>query len=245
MAVFSGQSPSVLVQEAGDAIVNNSMSAAGPAKRLLIAFLVAVASDLALIVLRVLLYTPLLRQHNALIFILEPVILLILYVGIAVATTRNTGSHRYVALRDGATVGLVTGVMWIVYLAIETFSPVSGIPVTAPFLLGAFVLWGVAGFLAARQTGSLALGILAAIWAAMLCVLLAITFGFLLTYTSLPTLERQMVTDPDFLRSRWSDIRAFAIANAFDSAFSHLLGALIVSAIFGAVGSATAVLTRR
>lgn len=226
-------------------MMNNSIAAVGPAKRLRTAFLVAVACDLALIFLRVLRYPPLLRQHNALIFILEPVILLTLYGGIAVATTRNIGSQRYAALRVGVTLGLVTGIMWIVNLAMETFSPVSGIPVTAPLLLGAFILWGVAGFLAARQTGSLSLGILAAIWAAMLCVLLAITFGFLLTYTSLPTLERQMIADPDFLRSGWSNIRAFAIANAFDSAFSHLWGGLLVSAVFGATGSGVGLFTSR
>ena len=135
--------------------------------------------------------------------------------------------------------------MWVVHLALETFSSAAGIPVTAPFLLGAFVLWGVAGFVGARQTDSLSPGIVAAIWSAMICVVVAITFGFLLTYTSLPTLERQLVADPDFLRSHWDDLRAFAIANSFDSAFSHLLGALLVSAVFGTVGSVAGILSRR
>jgi len=223
----------------------NDIVPMGAAKRLRAVFLVAVACDFALIFLRVLLYTPFLRQHNALVYILEPVILLIIYAGVAFATTINASAKRHAALRIGATVGLITGAMWIINLALETFSHLSGIPITAPFLLGAFVLWGVAGFLATRQTGSFGLGIMAAIWAAMLCILLAITFGFVLTYTSLPTLARQMVADPDFLRSQWNDLRAFAIANSFDSAFSHLLGALIVSAVFGAIGSATAALTSR
>ncbi len=226
-------------------MVNLILPAAWTVKRLRSVLLVVVACDFALIGLRVLLYTPFLQQHNALLYLVEPVALLLIYAGIAFATTTDTSPLRHVALRIGAVVGLFTGMMWIINLALETFSAATGIPVTAPFLLGAFVLWGVAGFVTTRRTGSLALGVLAAIWSAMLCVLLAITFGFVLTYTSLPTLEQQMVGDPDFLRSHWSDLRAFAIANSFDSAFSHLLGALLISALFGTVGSATGRLTSR
>jgi len=225
--------------------VRSGMPASRTAIRLRGVFLAAIALNLLLIGIRVLRYTPFLRQHNALVYLFEPVVLLIIYAGIAFATTTNTSPQRHVALRLGAAIGLVTGILWVINLALETFSHLSGIPVTAPFLLGAFVLWGVAGFLAARQTGSLALGIVAAIWGAMLCVLLAITFGLVLTYTSLPTLAQQMIADPDFLRSDWSDLRAFAIANAFDSAFSHLLGALLVSTVFGTGGSLAGVLTIR
>ena len=215
------------------------------AKRLRYMLLFAVTCDFVLIGLRVLLYTPFLRQHNALVYLIEPVALLIIYAGIVLAITTNTSPQRHAALRIGTIVGLLTGAMWIVNLALETFSTVAGIPVTAPFLLGAFILWGGAGFLSARQTGSISLGIVAAIWSAMLCVLLAITFGFLLMYTSLPTLERQLVADPDFLRSHWDDLRAFSIANSFDSAFSHLLGALLVSAVFGTVGSCAGLFSHR
>lgn len=226
-------------------MMSASMSVAGAAKRLRAVLLLAVACDVALIGLRVLLYAPFLRQHNALVYLLEPVAFLLIYAGLACATTTTVNPQRRIALRIGAMLGVITGAMWTINLALETFAPVAGIAVTAPFLLGAFVLWGVAGCLATRRTGSLGNGVIAAIWAAMLCVLLAITFGFVLTYTSLPTLERQMVGDPDFFRSRWSDMRAFAIANAFDSAFSHLLGGLLVSAIVGALGSAMAKLTDR
>jgi len=77
----------------------------------------------------------------------------------------------------------------------------------------------------------------------MVCVLATIAFGVLLTYTSLPHLARQLVGDPDFLRSHWRDPRAFAIANAFDAASSHLLGSLLIGAIVGATGSALGLLS--
>lgn len=226
-------------------MVNTRLPTTGRPKWLRFVLLMVIACDFALICCRVLLYTPFVRQHNALTYFLEPVALLIVYAGIALATTTNTRPQRHVAARIGIVVGLLTGVLWIINLALETFSDAAGIPVTAPFLLGAFVLWGVAGFVGARQTGSFSLGIQAAVWSAMLCVLLAITFGFLLMYTSLPTLERQLVADPDFLRSHWDDLRAFAIANAFDSAFSHLLGALLIGSVFGAAGGGVGILSLR
>ncbi len=196
--------------------------------------------DLALIALRVLLYTPLLAQSGALVFVFEPVALLLIYASIVLAITSNRGHDRIAALKLGAKIGLITGIMWVVNLALETFADLLGslsILSTAPFLLGAFVLWSIAGGRIAWQSGALGMGILASIWSAMICVLIAIAFGFVLTYTSLPRLEQILAKDADFLRSHWSDMRAFAIANSFDSAFSHLMGALLVGGIVGTVGS--------
>ena len=198
----------------------------------------AIALNILLITGRVLLYSPLWSQHGALTYVLEPLVLLLVYAAIAVWVTADMSSDRRRGLLQGNVLGLLTGAMWIVNLALETFANLSpvGPAATAPFLLGGFVLWGVAGFRAARSTGSMSAGILAAIWSAIICVLMTITFGLLLTYTSLPRLEHDLVTDPDFLRSHWHDVRAFAIANSFDSAFSHLLGGLIVGTVFGAAG---------
>lgn len=201
--------------------------------------LVVIILDMALIAFRVLLYNPLFAQRDALIFVLEPVILLLVYGGIVLAATGNPSPDRLLALRLGAVIGFITGLMWIANLALETFTDLSGLPSilsTAPLLLGAFVLWGIAGGRVAWQTRSLGIGVLTAIWGAMICVLIAITFGFILTYTSMPRLEQILATDADFLRSHWSDIQAFAIANSFDSGFSHLVGALLVGGIVGTIG---------
>lgn len=193
-----------------------------------------------LIGVRVALYTPLLAQPGGATYILEPVVLLLAYAAIAWWITAYPTERRRIAINFGVTFGLLTGALWMLNLAVETFTDLSGnlgILATAPFLLGGFALWGIAGFRAARQTNSLPHGLLAAVWSAMICALLTITFGFLLTFTSLPRLERNLTTDPDFLRSQWQDLHAFAIANSFDAAFSHLLGALIVSAIVGSLGA--------
>ncbi len=233
------------VYRQGGNIVNVEQTAAKSMKRLRYTFLCFVALNLALVVARVLLYTPLLAQRNATFFVLEPVVLLLIYAAIALAMTAKRGERWHTVLRTGTIIGLITGAMWIINLSLETFSRFSGILATAPFLLGAFVLWGVAGGIGAWRTGAALSGIAVAIMAAMICVLITVAYGFLLTYTSLPRLERDLASSPDFLRSGWDDLRAFAIANTFDSGFSHLLGALIISAIFGAIGSSVGLLLNR
>jgi hypothetical protein len=200
--------------------------------------LLCILLDLALIGARVLLYTPLLEQPNSLTYIAEPVALLLAYAGVVVAVTAGANPRRAVALRVGLLVGMLTGALWVINLSLETFASLpGGILTSAPFLLGAFALWGVAGGASARQTDSLALGVLAAIWAALICVLITITFGFALAYTSLPQLEQNIATDPDYLRSHWTDVRAFAIANQFDAAASHMLIAPVVATIVGVIGA--------
>lgn len=207
----------------------------------------AIGFDLLLIAGRVLLYPSLWSQVGAATYVLEPVVLLVGYAVIVVWLTADTDTHRRWPLVYGSAVGPIAGGIWIVNLALETFANLSplGLLATAPFLLGGFLLWGVAGFCAARRTGSVSSGVLAAVWSAMICVLMTIAFGLLLTYTSLPRLEHNLVADPDFLRSHWSDLRAFAIANSLDSAFSHLLGGLLVGTIVGAAGGFLGLLVRR
>jgi hypothetical protein len=43
------------------------------------------------------------------------------------------------------------------------------------------------------------------------------------------------------VRSGWTDVKAFVLANAFDNAFTHLVGAFIVGSIVGLIGSAIGV----
>lgn len=210
------------------------------AQRLRILFLVLIALNLLMVGVRVFLYRPFFRQPTALIFLLEPAVMLVIYAGMALAITTHADTRRTVALRTGTILGLITGAMWVVNLYGETFTNLNGsmgILSTAPFLLWGFFLWGVAGFLGARRTGAMRLGILSAVWCAMFCVLMTITYGFLLLYTSLPHLQHDLINDPDWLHSGWNDLHAFAIANTYFAGFTHLLAALLVGTIVGAAGS--------
>jgi len=84
----------------------------------------------------------------------------------------------------------------------------------------------------------LAPGVLAAVWSAVTTMVGGVTFGFVLALVARARLERILVTDPDYLRSGWTDVKAFVLANAFDNPFDNgftcLLGALVV----GLVGAA-------
>lgn len=199
-------------------------------------FLALLALDVALIVARVALYPPLLAQSGAALYMVEPLTLLALYAGLALWTTRAPVAA--VSRARGAVLrcGLIAGALWCVNLAVEQFTDL-GPRATAPLLLAGFALWGTAGWLVARRTGALGLAVLAAIGAAMLCVVLTVTFGWLLTFGALPTLAHAMIGDPDFARSGWRDARAFAIANAFDAGFWHLLEGPLIAGVLGALGA--------
>jgi hypothetical protein len=207
------------------------------------ALLALLGVNVTLIALNVALYPAFFAQPNALLYLLEPLALLVVYALIALLTTRQFGPRREVASRVGLLFGLLTGCLWLINLTLETFTDLSGsagILATAPFLLGGFLLWGIAGAISAWRAGSFGSGLLAAVWSAMICVLLTVTYGLTLPLVALPRLRQQLTGDPDFLRSRWTDLHAFVLANSFDSAFSHLLGALLVSLTLGALGSVAA-----
>jgi hypothetical protein len=68
----------------------------------------------------------------------------------------------------------------------------------------------------------------------MVTMLMAVTVGFALLYSSIPRLD-YVSTWPGFQRSGWRDVHAFLIANTLDSGFSHLLIGPIVGALCGAM----------
>ena len=211
------------------------------------ALLTLIGLNTALMALNIALYPAFFAQPGALFYLLEPLASLIVYAVIAFLTTRRISPQADVASRVGLLFGLLTGCLWLVNLTLETFTNISGgagILATAPFLLGGFLLWGVAGVVAAWRTSSIGSGILAAVWSAMICALLTIAYGWTLPLVAQARLQQQLVNDPDFLHSRWTDLQAFVLANSFDSGFSHLLGALIIGAALGAIGAVAAVWLR-
>jgi hypothetical protein len=54
-----------------------------------------------------------------------------------------------------------------------------------------------------------------------------------------------MLAWPEFQRSGWTDVHAFAIANALDSVISHLLLGPVVATVMGTIGSLWANAIRR
>lgn len=168
------------------------------------------------------------------------------YAVVVVVLTANTRKRWVATSRHiGVTFGTITGLMWVINLVIESFAGLSGWPniaATGPFLLGAFVLWGVAAALTRRRTGLLGPSVVAAVSAAIMCVSITLVAGFSLPYVALVRLAHNIDGSPEYLSSGWHDLPAFAIANTLDAAFSHLLIAPIIAAI---IGTLTAAITRR
>lgn len=222
----------------------------GIARTLRIWLLALIACDVALIAARLATYPAFFDMPGALGYLAESLAPLIVYAAVIAALPLIAARipQASVALRIGFIVGLICGSVEVVSTALESLfalpqQVVSVVTLTAMFSL--FLLFAIAGYLGARRAGAFWPGLVSAVWSAMCAILIVITFGFLITLTSLPKLAHDMTGDPDYMRSGWTDTRAFAIANTFDAGFTHLVEAPVIAAVLGAIGSGAARLTRQ
>jgi hypothetical protein len=114
---------------------------------------------------------------------------------------------------------------------------------TLAVMIAAFALWCVAGYRSALAGGTLGKGIASGCWAALVSILCAVTLGFLFMVFDIPP-PSYVASWPEYVRSGWGDPHAFAIANSLESGFTHLLTALIVGGLLGALGGGLARLRR-
>lgn len=212
------------------------------ARRLRQWLIVLIVCDLGLIVLRAASYPAFFAMPGALGYLIEPTAALSTYaIGICLLPyliARTPAASA--AVRIGAIAGLVGGAIAVASTALESLwmLPQRVVSVaTGIAMLALFLTFGVAGFVGARRTDSLRFGLGAAVWSAVVAILIVVTFGFFLINTALPRLAQNETGDPDYLRSGWTDGRAFAIANTYDAGFTHLVEAPVIAAILGTAGS--------
>ncbi|HEV7130013.1 MAG TPA: hypothetical protein VGN32_21470 [Ktedonobacterales bacterium] len=201
-----------------------------------------IGGDLLLLAVRVAHYPTFFSNSGALTYLVEPVAALVVYatvVGVLPSFTRRVAGAP-AAVRVGTVIGLLGGAIELADITLESLwslpQPVVTLT-TGVGMLALFALFGVAGFLGGRRTRSFWLGPATAIWCSMIAILIAVTFGFLLVNLALPQLAHGATGDPDFRRSGWTDVRAFAIANTFDNGFTHLVEAPVIATVLGAAGS--------
>ena len=198
--------------------------------------LFVIALNLAMSGIRVFLYRPFLEMPGALRFVIEPALLLLVYAATTLWATARTDPLRQRILQAGTPIGLIGGAVQIVHMSLENlldFGAANG-TVTLLSMFLTFLLWGVAGYRASRTTKIPGSGVLTGAWSAIVTMLVTVTFGFALLYSSIPRLD-YVATWPEFQHSGWTDVRAFSIANTLESAFSHLLIGPMVGALFGGV----------
>src|ERR1700744_3889026 len=113
------------------------------------AVLSCIAINLFLIVVRVVLYRPLLTMPGAILFIAEPAIALMTCGIITIMTTSSDEANISVALSPAATFGLFGGGLLVVHMSLEDFGKWIGenALITLVFMIATFLLWIVSGFL--------------------------------------------------------------------------------------------------
>jgi hypothetical protein len=209
----------------------------------------SIALSFILIVVHLALYSTVLTMPDGWSFVLIPVVLLVIYAASVLALptiARITGGAD--ALHLGTRLGLLVAGVEVINISLESLVAMPQTittAVTGLLMLTTFTLWGVTGFLAAFRSRSIGLGALAAVWCAMVTMLLAVTYGYALLVVVWPRLTTMLATDPDFLRSHWGDLRAFAIANTLSNGAVHLLEAPIIALVVGGLGAILGALLRR
>jgi hypothetical protein len=212
-----------------------------------VGLLILLAASALMVGVRVASYPPVLQQPGGLLLVLEPVGALLVYAFFILWATRTPTPEHERALLIGTLFGAISGVISISHIVREnygTMSPRVTVLVTLAAILAMFLPWAFAGFQAVRKTGRVRLGVFAAVFGAVVCMVLTVSFGFGELLTSLPRLAQRDAASPDFLRSGWTDLRAFVIADVFDAGFWHMVIGPAVATVLGGITSALASVRR-
>jgi hypothetical protein len=209
-----------------------------PRKIPTIAILALVVANLVMIGLAVVQYPDFFSQPGAHVVVLESSFTLVAYAVAALWVGRPRGADRDIIV-SAALFGLLGGTVEALNIGTENGIPAA---IHAPALPIAFLLtiigsWGIAGFRTARDLNSIRAGLLAAVSSAAICMLIAVTAGFVIQLFAARPEPAYIATWDEFKRSGWTDARAFGLANTLDSAFTHLIFAPIVALVFGGVAS--------
>ena len=178
-----------------------------------------------------------LGMSGGIVYVVEATLPLLAYGLISYWVPTLRVMQRGPALQVGTVVGIIGGILQIIQLTLENFGRRIGenSSVTLAFMLGGFLIWGVAGYWVTRKTGEVKAGLVASCWSAMVSVLMAVTFGLVLMTANVPS-PAYVSTWSEFKQSGWSNAHAFAIANSLEAVLSHLVTGPIVGTIFGILG---------
>ncbi|MCU1262156.1 MAG: hypothetical protein JWO80_5041 [Bryobacterales bacterium] len=213
-----------------------------------LALLTGVTLSLAMMGIEVFLYRPLLAKPGGSAFVFETTLVLLFYGVLVVWATRSAGPLRRTVLLPGTPVGLIAAAVQIAHLATENFmhfgEPWEGIT-SVTFMLGTFLIWGLAGYRSARSAGAIAPGVVAGSWSAIVTMSILVPFGFALEFYLVTPKPEYVATWGEFKRSGWTDVHAFTLANTLDSALSHLIAGPVVGAILGGIACVLAGIPRK
>ena len=197
--------------------------------------LAVVVIDIAMAVIGVARCPAFFSQNGARTFVLEPVLALLVYAG-ALFLLRKT-CHLF--FRGAILFGVITGIIEVINVGLENGIPLAlrGPFIPIGFMLTIFTLWGIAAFRITRALKSARAGTIVAVSSAGICMLIAVTAGFIVQFFVSPPEPTLVSSWAEFKRSGWTDARAFAVANTLESAFTHLVIAPVIALFWGGLGS--------
>jgi hypothetical protein len=199
--------------------------------------LFAIALSLMLIALPVSLYPPLLDLPGGWVSGAEAVVLLVVHASFLIWATRSANGLGWAVLSRAALFGLISATVEAVHISMETFVHLNARAATistGAFMLSLFLVWAIAGYSAARSR--ISLGWRAGLGSATFAMLLVSAFGLLLLNLCPHRLELNNIGSPDLIRSGWTDLRAFTIADIFEAVVKVLTIGPILGAVFGGIG---------
>jgi len=182
---------------------------------------------------------PTLLGSKTLVTVIMPFFLLLLYAFIGFFLTRSTNPAMAKTLRQGTLIALIIGGTEVINISIETLVDLphqASAFATILFMLLLFLLFGSAGFVGTRHTGTLRFGLLEAVWCAMGGILLTVLFGFSLNFLFAQRLSSILISDMAQSHSGLADIRTFTVYNTLENVSSHLLEGPILALVFGTLG---------
>ncbi len=184
-------------------------------------------------------YPALFEQRLAVVYVLELIGILVLYAVLTVYVVRVRGRSWNTILTNATVFGVITGALESINIGFENAAPVAvhGPAVSIGFMAIVFSLWGIGGARIVSSGNSIRAGMTTAILSAGICMLIAVTIGFIIEFFIAPPDPVAISMWAEYRRSGWTDAHAFGLANTLDSAFTHLIIAPIVAMVFGGVGS--------
>ena len=189
--------------------------------------------------IRVVLDPQLLGMPGGLQSAFEPAALLIVDALIVTWATRQENRVAKAILREGTAIGLVGGLLEIVHIALENYGRLGAGRVRHDRSLPGGPAPAVGHRRLSRHTGDCGLRRGAA-GGFVECAGRHVDgddLGFSQLLWDLPWLEQRNVGSPDLLRSGWTDLHTFTIADIFESGFKILPIGPMAGAVLGGFGA--------
>jgi len=203
--------------------------------------LVIIAVNLIMAIAAIFMYPPLFAMPHSYSYIVELGVMLLINIVIVTLVTKFSTDRKI--LRVSTFFGLMASLLEIVHISIENFGHLNAhaeTVFTGIFMAVLFLIFGVSGFCITIYKRKIVSGMWAGSWSAVVCMLIVTTFGLSQLFWSFEALEKHDIGDPDFIRTGWSDMHAFVIADIFEACFKVSFLGPIIGIVFGLLGAAIA-----